>query len=147
MHAPAPQRRTPPPRTRHMPPDDGARRMQPPRPRRTAPRAQRPRPPHARHELARPHRVSSAGTTLRSFTGALAMGSLVLSLVLIGVQFWATGHGQQGPGVGAVVSQVVAALVAVALQTYADRHRDRNGGLAVAGVLIVVLGSLWFWWW
>lgn len=144
MHAPAPQRRTP-PRTRHMPPGDGARRMPPPRPRRAAPEAPRNRP--HRHELARSRQVSTAGTTLRSFTGALAMGSLVLALVLIGVQFWATSHGQQGPGVASVISQVVAGLIAVALQTYADRNRDRNGGLAVVGVLVVVLGSLWFWWW
>ncbi|MEV4647195.1 hypothetical protein [Saccharopolyspora sp. NPDC049357] len=144
MHAPAPQRRTP-PRTRHMPPGDGARRMPPPRPRSAAPEARHTRP--HRHELARSRRVSTAGTTLRSFTGALATGSLVLGLVLIGVQFWATSHGQQGPGVGAVISQVVAGLIALALQTYADRHRDRNGGLAVVGVLVVVLGSLWFWWW
>ncbi|WP_461152480.1 hypothetical protein [Saccharopolyspora tripterygii] len=145
MHAPAPQRRTPPPRTRHMPPGDAARRMPPPpRPRRTAPEARRPR---SRHELARPRRVSAAGTTLRSVTGALAMGSLLLGLALIGVQFWATSHGQQGPGIGSVISQLVAGLVALALQTYADRNRDRNGGWAVVGVLVVVLGSLWFWWW
>ncbi|TWF93270.1 hypothetical protein FHU35_15110 [Saccharopolyspora dendranthemae] len=145
MHAPAPQRRTPPPRTRHMPPGDAARRMPPPpRPRRTAPEDRRPR---SRHELAQPRRVSAAGTTLRSFSGALAMGSLLLGLALIGVQFWATGQGQQGPGIGSVISQVVAGLVALALQTYADRNRDRNGGWAVVGVLVVVLGSLWFWWW
>lgn len=143
MHAPAPQRRTP-PRTRHMPPGDGARRMPPP-PRSAPPEARRTRP--HRHELARSRQVSTAGTTLRSLTGALAVGSFLLALVLIGVQFWATSHGQQGPGVGAVVSQVVAGLVALALQTYADRSRDRNGGLAVVGVLAVVLGSIWFWWW
>lgn len=91
--------------------------------------------------------MSAAGTTLRSFTGALATGSLLLALVLIGVQFWATGQGQQGPGIGAVLSQVVAGLVALALQTYADRNRNRNGGLAVAGVLVVVIGSIWYWWW
>ena len=150
MHAPTPQRRTPPPRTRHMPPGDAARRMPPPPPprlRRTAPEARRTRRPRSRHELAQPRRVSAAGTALRSFSGALAMGSLLLGLALIGVQFWATGHGQQGPGVGSVISQLVAGLVALALQTYADRNRDRNGGWAVVGVLVVVLGSLWFWWW
>ncbi|WP_199740444.1 hypothetical protein [Saccharopolyspora rhizosphaerae] len=149
MHAPTPQRRTPPPRTRHMPPTAGARRTPPPPPppRGTPPEGPRARRSRARHELAQPRRVSAAGTTVRSFTGALAMGSLVLALALIGVQFWATSHGQQGPGVSAVLSQLVAGLVAVALQTYADRHRDRAGGAAVAGVLVVVLGSLWFWWW
>jgi hypothetical protein len=77
----------------------------------------------------------------------LAAGSLLLALVLVVVQFWATNQGQQGPGLAAVIAQLVAALFAAVLQAIADRRRDLMGGLSTAGVFVVVFGSLWFWWW
>lgn len=83
----------------------------------------------------------------RGLSGALAAGFLVLSLFLAGVQFWATREGLEGPGLPAVISQLVASLVALALQAVADRRRDLAGGLATVGVFVLVLGSLWFWWW
>lgn len=72
---------------------------------------------------------------------------MLLALSLVVVQFWATNQGQQGPGLVAVIAQLVAALVAAVLQAVADRRRDRVGGLATAAVFVVVFGSMWFWWW
>lgn len=72
---------------------------------------------------------------------------LLLALGLVAVQFWATSHGQQGPGLAAVIAQLVASLVALALQAVADRRRDARAGLAALGAFVVVIGSLWFWWW
>ncbi|GAA4841624.1 hypothetical protein [Saccharopolyspora rosea] len=103
--------------------------------------------PRARHARARPVRSSRAGTALRGITGSLAAGSLVLGLALVGMQFWATAHGQEGPGLPAVIWQVVSGLVAVVLQAVSDRRRDTVGGWALVCVLVVVFGSLWFWWW
>ncbi|RKT83280.1 hypothetical protein SAMN05421805_105235 [Saccharopolyspora antimicrobica] len=97
-----------------------------------------------RHSRRAPSR---SGSAIRGLSGALAVGSLVLALALVGVQFWATGQGQQGPGLPAVISQLVTSVAAVAVQAVADRRRDLVGGLATLGVFVLVLGSLWFWWW
>lgn len=84
---------------------------------------------------------------MRGFTGSLAVGLLALALALIGVQFWATHQGQEGPGIAAVIAHLVAAIVALTLQAIADRRRDLVGGLLTAGVFAITLGSIWFWWW
>lgn len=97
-----------------------------------------------RHSRRAPSR---SGSATRGLSGALAVGSLVLALALVGVQFWATGEGQQGPGLPAVISQLVTAVAAVAAQAVADRRRDLTGGIATLGVFVLVLGSLWIWWW
>ncbi|GAA4612892.1 hypothetical protein [Saccharopolyspora hordei] len=97
-----------------------------------------------RHARRPPSRSRGAG---RGLSGALASGSVVLALFLVGVQLWATGQGMQGPGLAAVISQLVTSLVAVGLQAVADRRRDRTGAFATLGVIVLVLGSLWFWWW
>lgn len=125
-----------------------SQRARPPRTRRLPEAGDRPpRQPHRRHALSRPKPASRAGSAFRGLTGALAVGSLLLALVLVAVQFWATGQGQEGPGLAAVIAQLVASLVALALQAVADRRRDAQGGLAAFAALVVVIGSLWFWWW
>ncbi|MER7010915.1 hypothetical protein ABT324_05750 [Saccharopolyspora sp. NPDC000359] len=112
------------------------------------PRQHRTRPVPAGGGRRHAHRPSGrSGAAARGLSGALAAGSLVLALVLVGVQFWATGEGQQGPGVPAVIAQLVTSLVALAVQAVADRHRGLTGGVATLGVYVLVLGSLWFWWW
>ncbi|MCI2417749.1 hypothetical protein MOQ72_09955 [Saccharopolyspora sp. K220] len=127
------------------------------------PASQRPRPPRTRqppesgdlpprrsrgrHALSTRKPATRAGSALRNLTGALAAGSVLLSIALVVIQFWATNQGQEGPGLPAVIAQLVAAVVALALQATADRHRDVPGGFATCGVLVIVVGSLWFWWW
>ena len=97
-----------------------------------------------KHAIKRPSR---SGTVVRGLSGALAVGLLILGLALVGVQWWATNIGQQGPGVGVVVGHLVSAVAALTLQAIADRRRDLVGGLATAGTFLVVLWALWFWWW
>ncbi|GAA2811434.1 hypothetical protein [Saccharopolyspora taberi] len=97
-----------------------------------------------RHAISRPTR---SGTAARGLSGALAVGLLILALGLIGVQYWATNSGQEGPGIGVVIGHLVSAAVALVLQALADRRRDLTGGLATIGVYAVVLWALWFWWW
>ncbi len=92
-------------------------------------------------------RPTRAGTFVRGLTGCLSAGFAVLALGLIGVQFWAIGNGQQGPGPGRLITHVAVAALVLVLQRVADRRRDRAGGLAAFGVLGCVLGSIWFWWW
>ncbi|MDA3626215.1 hypothetical protein [Saccharopolyspora oryzae] len=123
---------------------DEGRRMRAPEPRRFRTQPIPAVPGRGRH-AHQPARRSKG--RFRGLSGSLAAGFLVLALLLAGVQFWATGQGQEGPGLPAVISQLAASLVALALQAVADRRRDLTGGLATAGVFVLVLGSLWFWWW
>ncbi|MER6991745.1 hypothetical protein ABT337_15900 [Saccharopolyspora hirsuta] len=112
------------------------------------PRQYRTRPIPAAGRGRHAHRPPGrGGSAISGVSGALAAGSLVLALVLVGVQFWATGEGQQGPGLPAVIAQLITSLVALAVQSVADRHRGMTGGLATLVVFVLVLGSLWFWWW
>lgn len=102
-------------------------------------------PKHARRApVARPTRF---GTFLRGISGSLAYGFVVLALSLIGMQIWAGQHGWTGPGIGTISGHVIGGVVAVFLQAVGDHRRDRTGAAAISGVLVVVLGSLWFWWW
>lgn len=103
-------------------------------------RAQRER----RYPQAPPSRI---GTWVRGLTGSLAYGLVVLGLFLIGVQVWAGQVGWEGPGIGVISAHLIGGLLAAGVQAYADRNRDRNGGFAVLGVPIIVIGTLWFWWW
>ncbi|MGP4019194.1 hypothetical protein [Saccharopolyspora sp. 5N708] len=130
MRTPASQRPLP-PRTRRLPESGDLR----------------PRRSRRRHGLSRTKPATRAGSVTRNLTGALAAGSVLLAIALVVIQFWATNRGQEGPGIAAVIAQLVAAVVAVTLQATADRRRDVPGGFATFGVLAVVLGSLWFWWW
>lgn len=84
---------------------------------------------------------------MRGVSGSLSVGAVVVAVVLIGAQLWANARGLYGPGLLAVTMQAVVALVAMALQFIADR---REGGPATGtslGVVALVLGSVWFWWW
>lgn len=102
-------------------------------------RGQRP----ARSQV-RPGRIARA---VRGLTGTLAVGWLVLALILVVVQLRASVVGQAGPGVVAVLAHLLVAVLAVALQAVADRRNDVGGGLATVGVVGLVFGALWFWWW
>ncbi len=97
--------------------------------------------------IARRRRPGRAGTFARGLAGCLSAGFVVLTLVLIGVQFWSAGNGQQGPGAGRLITHVAVSVLVVVLQRVADRRRDRVGGLATFGVLVCVLAAIWFWWW
>ncbi|MCX5043728.1 hypothetical protein OG921_11180 [Aldersonia sp. NBC_00410] len=84
---------------------------------------------------------------LRAFTGLLAGGLVVLTLVVIGSAVFGDDHGLAGPGGVSIGGHVIAAIVAVAAQIYADRKR----GLAafVACLVVLVTTGLLFWtqWW
>jgi hypothetical protein len=84
---------------------------------------------------------------VRACTGLLAGGVVVLTAVVIASAVLGDEHGLAGPGGVSIGGHVAAAIVAVAAQVYADRHR---GAAAYAGCLIVpVCAALLFWtqWW
>lgn len=92
--------------------------------------------------------VDGAGARLvRGLAGVLAGGLVVLALGLVAVEWAAGNSGVPGPGSGAMVAHVGAAVVAVVGQVVADRRRDRTGLLAALGVVVtasLVLGFGWF---
>ncbi|MER7436849.1 hypothetical protein ABT341_19275, partial [Pseudonocardia alni] len=92
--------------------------------------------------------VDGAGARLvRGLAGVLAGGLVVLALGLVAVEWAAGNSGVPGPGSGAIVAHVGAAVVAVVGQVVADRRRDRTGLLAALGVVVtasLVLGFGWF---
>lgn len=95
----------------------------------------------------RRRRPSRAGTFARGLAGCLTAGFVVLTLVLVGVDFWSAGNGQQGPGSARLITHLVVAVLALVLQRVADRRHDRVGGLATFGVIAGVVAAIWFWWW
>jgi cobalamin biosynthesis protein CobD/CbiB len=85
-------------------------------------------------------------TVLRGFTGLLAGGLVALVLALGVAWVIADAQGAPGPGPVRMVGHLLAAVVAVAAQRYADRHRDGRGALAafvVLAVTVAVLAVAW----
>ena len=92
-------------------------------------------------------RPSRFGSFWRGVAGALAAGTLVLAVVLLGVQMWAGGAGVGGPGVPVVVTHFAAALLALVFCAVADRRRDGAGALCCFLVYVCVIGAIWISWW
>lgn len=88
--------------------------------------------------------VRRRGRVLRGLSGLLAGGLVVLALVLVGAAVVGGRAGTPGPGIETLVAHVGAAVAAVAVQVYADRHDGPRGSFAavlvvvMAGVLLVV---------
>lgn len=83
---------------------------------------------------------------LRGLSGLLA-GGLVATVVALGVA-WVVAAGMDAPGPGVVrlVGHLVAAVVAVVAQRYADRHPGADGvaaALAVVAITVLVLAMAW----
>lgn len=89
----------------------------------------------------------AGGIAARGLTGSLAAGFTLLAVVLVVAQLWVPGDGRSGPGMAAVVSHCVAAFAALVLQWTADRRTGAVAAGCAFGVVAVVFGSLWFWWW
>ncbi|KAA2264115.1 hypothetical protein F0L68_08870 [Solihabitans fulvus] len=95
--------------------------------------------------MRRPRR--GLGAVWRGFAGSLAVGLVLLALVVIGFQVYAGSHGEPGPGAWVVAGHVVAAVVAVVAQRFADRRDGPVGVLAGLGVVAVSAVTLWVFWW
>ncbi|MEV8439822.1 hypothetical protein AB0425_20810 [Actinosynnema sp. NPDC051121] len=83
----------------------------------------------------------------RGVSGALAVGLVLLALAMIGVQFYAGARDLPGPGPAVVAGHGVAAVIAVVAQVVADRRRGWAVALCGLVVVLLVVATLWFFWW
>ena len=88
----------------------------------------------------------SGGRVLRGLTGVLAGGLVALLVALVVAWVVSRNTDMPGPGTATLAWHAVAAVVAVAAQVYADRHRDGRGLLAAAAVLLTAAALLFFQW-
>ncbi|SDJ71164.1 hypothetical protein SAMN04487820_101417 [Actinopolyspora mzabensis] len=92
-------------------------------------------------------RLGAVGRAFRGSTGALTAGLLVLTVVLVGVQLWGSGLGGVGPGWQMLLGHGLASVAALLLQLAADRGRRSVALWCSLAAMLVVLGTLTYWWW
>ncbi|MDP9642180.1 hypothetical protein J2S53_002125 [Actinopolyspora lacussalsi] len=92
-------------------------------------------------------RPGAVGRAFRGLTGALTAGLLVLAVALVGVQLWGSGLGGVGPGWRMLLGHGLASVAALLLQFAADRGSRPVAGWCSLAAMLVVLGTLTYWWW
>jgi lipopolysaccharide export LptBFGC system permease protein LptF len=80
-------------------------------------------------------------------SGALAIGLCALAVAMLGFQVLAWFQGMPGPGLLTVGGHLLAAVLAVLVQRFADRLRGTLLAAAVLGVLVLTGATLWIFWW
>jgi hypothetical protein len=90
--------------------------------------------------------TSRGGRLLRGVSGIVAGGLAALAVVLFVGWVVTARSGTAGPGTGMLLGHGIAAVVALAGQSVADRRRDRTGLLAAVGVLAVGVAVLCGFW-
>ncbi|MGW0041364.1 hypothetical protein [Rhodococcus sp. NPDC003348] len=94
-----------------------------------------------------PRRRSAPARALQALSGAVTAGVVLLAAVVIVTAYLGSRRGFPGPGAVSVAAHVVAAVVVVVAQRFADHRR---GPVAIAGsvaVFLVTIGLLWTQWW
>ncbi|WP_020498139.1 hypothetical protein [Sciscionella marina] len=96
---------------------------------------------------ARANPPGIAGRILAWFSGAAAAALVLLALVLLGAVVVTALDDRPGPLAGTVVVHVLAALVTVVLQRFADRYPGRVRVLCSWAVLVIFVVVLALYWW
>lgn len=85
--------------------------------------------------------------TLRTLSGAVTAGLVILALAVAGAQYLGSVRGFPGPGVVSVAVHAVGAVLAIVSQRIAD-HRGRFlSVLGSLGVFVITAAVLWTQWW
>ena len=87
------------------------------------------------------------GGPWRELSGALAVGMSVLAVVVVVFQVLAFIRDMPGPGPLTVLGHIAAAVLAVFVQRFADRHAGWTAAVSVLGVVVVSGAALWLFWW
>lgn len=83
----------------------------------------------------------------RGLTGSLAAGLVGLAVIVLGAGLVCLIRGVPGPGAAMLIGHPVAAVLAVLAQRIADRRDGRAAGLAGAVVVVLLIVTLWVFWW
>jgi lipopolysaccharide export LptBFGC system permease protein LptF len=83
----------------------------------------------------------------RELTGVLAGGLVVLAVFVLVVEIIAWSRGEQGLGVPSLIGHIVAAVLAVLAQRFADRGSGRIPMIAGCVVVVITVVALWLLWW
>ncbi|MFD3702720.1 hypothetical protein ACFWUP_06190 [Nocardia sp. NPDC058658] len=86
-------------------------------------------------------------TLVRTVSGVVAGGVVVLLCVVVGAAVIGARRDFPGPGVESLSWHVVAAAVVVVAQVFADRHRGMSTLFGSATVLVTAGVLLWTQWW
>lgn len=87
------------------------------------------------------------GGPWRELSGALAVGMSVLAVVVVVFQVLSWIRDMPGPGGWTVFGHLGAAVLAVGVQRFADRHAGWVAAVSVVGVVAVTGAALWLFWW
>lgn len=83
----------------------------------------------------------------RELSGALSMGLAALAVVVVAFQVLAWARDMPGPGLTMVAGHLVAAVLAVLAQRFADRLDGWQSVVSVLAVIAVTGAALWLFWW
>lgn len=84
---------------------------------------------------------------LRGLSGVFAGGVVALCAVVVGTAYLASDRGFPGPGAESIAAHVVASVLVVGLQVYADRRRGGASFAASTAILLITGLLLWTQWW
>ncbi|TCJ99768.1 hypothetical protein [Nocardia alba] len=86
-------------------------------------------------------------TLVRTVSGVVAGGVLVLLCVVVGAAVIGARRDFPGPGAQSLAWHVVAAVVVVLAQVFADRRRGMSALLGSGAVLVTAGVLVWTQWW
>lgn len=84
---------------------------------------------------------------LLGLSGTVVAGTIVLTLTVIGTAYLGDRRGFPGPGQTSLVAHVVATVVALVTQIWAERRSGTVAVLGASAVLMIVAFLLWTQWW
>lgn len=84
---------------------------------------------------------------LLGLSGSVAAGLIVLTVVVAVAEYLGEGHGFPGPGRTSLVSHIVASVVALIAQLWADRRAGIASAFGAFVVFAIAAGIFWTQWW
>lgn len=94
-----------------------------------------------------PRALGRAARLLAGFSGALTVAMVLLAVVVLGAKLVVGATQGGGPGIGTVVVHLLAALVCVLLQRFADRHTGSVRTWCATAVVVITAAVLALYWW
>ncbi|WP_370946840.1 hypothetical protein AB5J62_04485 [Amycolatopsis sp. cg5] len=91
--------------------------------------------------------VRLTGRWWRGLSGSVAAGLVLLALGVACSGVLSVFTEVNGPGAFSLFGHLIAAVLALLAQRYADTHRGRPAALAALSVLAITVVAVWLFWW